>query len=178
MRGNLDPFQEYKEKDLWEALELVQLGDFVRASTEDAEKKEEEKTSDDDDDDDEKKKNPLDMTIAERGENLSVGQRQLLCLARALLRRSKILVMDEATASVDGTTDRLIQDAITTFVSKTKSTVLTIAHRIDTIINNDLIIVMDKGRVSEMGTPRTLLKDPTSEFTKLYEESRRNGKDE
>ena len=93
------------------------------------------------------------MTIAERGENLSVGQRQLLCLARALLRRSKILVMDEATASVDGTTDRLIQDAITTFVSKTKSTVLTIAHRIDTIINNDLIIVMDKGRVSEMGTP-------------------------
>ena len=175
MRGNLDPFQEYKEKDLWEALELVQLGDFVRASTEDEEKKEEEKTSDEEE---KKKKNPLDMTIAERGENLSVGQRQLLCLARALLRRSKILVMDEATASVDGTTDRLIQDAITTFVSKTKSTVLTIAHRIDTIINNDLIIVMDNGRVSEMGTPRTLLKDSKSEFTKLYEESRRNGKDE
>lgn len=151
----------------------VQLGDFVRASTKNVDKDEKRRR----DDDKKENKNPLDMIIAERGENLSVGQRQLLCLARALLRRSKVLVMDEATASVDGTTDRLIQGAITKFVSKTKSTVLTIAHRIDTIINNDLILVMDKGRVTEMGTPRTLLNDPKSEFTKLYEESREGVED-
>jgi len=154
---------------------LVQLADFVRASTEKSEEEEEKKKEKEKKEDEKKNKNPLEMTIAEKGENLSVGQRQLLCLARALLRRSKVLVMDEATASVDGTTDRLIQDAINTFVSKTKSTVLTIAHRIDTIINNDLILVMDQGRVKEMGQPRTLLKDPTSEFTKLYEESRKGG---
>eukprot|EP00939_MAST-03C_sp_MAST-3C-sp1_P002690 g2690.t1 len=173
IRSNIDPFSEYSDDELWEALALVQLDDFVRKGGQHAKSEGgASKVVHDENESPRATENPLDMIVSERGDNYSVGQRQLLCLARALVRRSKILLMDEATASVDTATDALIQKALRLFVEKTKSTVLTIAHRIDTIVRSDIIIVMEKGRVRETGSPTELLADPTSEFSKLCAEAR------
>ena len=103
------------------------------------------------------KKAGLNVIIAESGANLSVGQRQLLCLARVLLKPSKILVLDEATAAVDFQTDKFIQETIrTSFKDKT---IITIAHRIDTVMNSDRILVLDKGKIEEFDSPAVLLKN-------------------
>jgi len=122
---NLDPFGSYSDDDLWKALELAHLKDFVKAS--------------------EKK---LDFECTEGGENLSVGQRQLICLARSLLRKTKVLILDEATASIDHNTDELIQNTIRSQFAD--CSVLTIAHRLNTIMDSMQIIVLDKGRVVEL----------------------------
>jgi ABC-type multidrug transport system fused ATPase/permease subunit len=90
--------------------------------------------------------------------NLSLGEKQLLCLARAILKKSKILVMDEATSSVDVATDALIQDVVSNPIGAfSKATVITIAHRLFTIIEYDMIIVLDAGRIVELGKPSDLL---------------------
>lgn len=95
-----------------------------------------------------------------------MGQRQLVCLARALLRKNtKILVLDEATAAIDVETDRLIQESIREYFGH--CTILTIAHRLNTILDYDKILVMDKGEVKELDTPRNLLSDPNSLFYSL-----------
>uniref|UniRef100_A0A914CJU3 Uncharacterized protein n=1 Tax=Acrobeloides nanus TaxID=290746 RepID=A0A914CJU3_9BILA len=108
----------------------------------------------------------LDYKINESGSNLSVGQRQLVCLARALLRKNtRILVLDEATAAVDVETDRLIQDSIRQYFGH--CTILTIAHRLNTILDYDKILVMDAGEVREFETPRNLLSNPHSLFSSL-----------
>lgn len=99
----------------------------------------------------------------------SVGQRQLVCLARALLRKSKILVLDEATAAVDMETDELIQQTIRTAFKE--STVLTIAHRLNTVLDYDRIMVLDAGRVSELGKPADLLKDTKGAFYSMAKEA-------
>nr|CUU98489.1 hypothetical transcript [Hymenolepis microstoma] len=109
------------------------------------------------------------MPISEGGGNLSQGQRQLICLARALLRRSKILVLDEATAAVDPHTDRLIQQAVRTEFAD--STVLTIAHRLNTILDYDRIMVLDAGRLVEIGSPSELASRPDSIFHGMLKES-------
>ncbi|XP_044733468.1 multidrug resistance-associated protein 1-like [Chrysoperla carnea] len=142
LRLNLDPFHMYSDDEIWRALELSYLRTFVESLT-----------------------NTLDFEVTEEGENFSVGQKQLICLARTLLKRSKILILDEATAAVDLDTDDLIQETIRTEFAD--STVLTIAHRLNTIIESDRVLVLDKGSVVEFDSPKILLKKHRSVFYNL-----------
>ena len=111
----------------------------------------------------------MDKMIEPGGANLSVGQKQLVCIARALLRKSKIVVMDEATANIDMNTEQIIQKALKLVLEQ--STVITVAHRIKTIINYDKILVLDNGKVKEFDSPSNLLKDENSLFHELYSKS-------
>ena len=133
MRYNLDPFDEFPDEALWSALRDVHLHAVVSEMPE-----------------------GLHSKITEGGSNFSVGQRQLVCLARAVLRGNKILVMDEATANVDPITDALIQNTIREKFQN--CTVLTIAHRLITVTDADKVLVMDAGRVVEYDSPQALLK--------------------
>lgn len=107
--------------------------------------------------------------VTEGGENLSVGQRQLICLSRALLRKTKILILDEATAAVDLETDDLIQRTIRTEFKN--CTVLTIAHRLNTIMDSDRVVVLDQGRIVEFDSPSSLLKQQQSIFYSMCKDA-------
>ncbi|XP_030637683.1 ATP-binding cassette sub-family C member 4 [Chanos chanos] len=146
MRKNLDPFNQHLDEDLWNALEEVQLKLVV-----------------------EELPGKLETVLAESGSNFSVGQRQLVCLARAILRKNRILIIDEATANVDPRTDELIQKTIR---EKFKEcTVLTIAHRLNTIIDSDRILVLDAGRIQEYDQPHTLLQNQEGIFYKMVQQT-------
>ncbi|NWV28367.1 MRP1 protein, partial [Origma solitaria] len=132
LQSNLDPLGKHSDLELWEVLELCDLKDFVQSLPK-----------------------KLLHEISEGGENLSVGQRQLVCLARALLRKTKILVLDEATASVDMETDNFVQSTIKTEFHS--CTVLTIAHRLHTVMDSGRVLVLDAGRILEYDTPQNLL---------------------
>ena len=111
----------------------------------------------------------LDTDVGEGGGSLSVGQRQLLCFARAVLRGSKILVMDECTANVDVETDALLQSMVRRIFAD--CTIFTIAHRLATVIDYDKIAVLDSGRLVEYGAPATLLRDPSGRLSALVEQT-------
>ncbi|KAI8894377.1 P-loop containing nucleoside triphosphate hydrolase protein, partial [Globomyces pollinis-pini] len=147
LRSNLDPFNKHSDKELWDALKLTHVLESMQ--DEDC--------------------LTLESMVSENGNNFSQGQRQLLCLARALLRKSKLIFMDEATASVDPDTDAKIQQTIRS--EMIHGTVLTVAHRLKTIIDYDQVIVMDGGIVAEMGSPLELLSQEGSIFHKMCEES-------
>ncbi|KAG5417561.1 BPT1 [Candida metapsilosis] len=166
VRENLDPFGEYTDEKLWKALELAHLKEHVEKMESGPTEAEKEASNNPDE---LPKKYGLDADIEEGGSNLSAGQKQLLCLARALLNEtSKILVLDEATAAVDFQTDKIIQETIREqFKDKT---IITIAHRIDTIMDSDKILVLDQGKVAEFDTPENLLKNQNSIFYSLSKE--------
>ncbi|XP_025074063.1 multidrug resistance-associated protein 1 isoform X4 [Pogonomyrmex barbatus] len=146
LRMNLDPFDCHSDEEVWRALEHAHLKSFVKNLP-----------------------NALLHEVTEGGENLSVGQRQLICLARALLRKTKVLILDEATAAVDLETDDLIQ---TTIRQEFKDcTVLTIAHRLNTILDSDRVIVLDKGLIVEYDSPEVLLRNSSSSFYSMAKDA-------
>lgn len=145
IRDNLDPFQRFSTERINEALDDVHMSDAVQALHD-----------------------GLDTIVAEGGTNFSVGQRQLLCLARAILRRNRILVLDEPTANVDSRTDTLLQEAVAK--SFHDATILAVAHRLDTIIEYSRILVLGGGRVLEYGSPRELV-SRRGEFYSMIQET-------
>lgn len=146
LRFNLDPCNQHSDSEIWSALGQSHLKEHLKNVD-----------------------NGLNHNITEGGENFSVGQRQLICLARAILRKTKVLILDEATAAVDMETDKLVQETIHS--EFTDCTVLTIAHRINTIMNYDKIAVFDMGRLVEMDSPENLLSRNSSIFKSLVKDA-------
>lgn len=144
VRYNLDPFGSYDDGEIWRSLEQVQLKWSIELLDE-----------------------GLEAVVTEGGSNFSVGQRQLFCLARALLRRNKILILDEATANVDLETDAIIQQVIREQFSQ--CTILTIAHRLETVMDSDRIMVLRFGEIAEFNEPHVLLSKPNSYLLRLVE---------
>ncbi|KAG2523192.1 hypothetical protein JM18_005274 [Phytophthora kernoviae] len=145
LRAYMDPFDEFTDSDIWSVLEKVGMKEQVAAL-----------------------ENQLAYELSENGENFSVGERQMLCMARALLTRSRIVVMDEATASIDHTTEKKLQEVINHEFRY--ATVLTIAHRLGTVLNSDRIMVLSDGRVVEFDTPQNLAKNENGIFYELAKE--------
>ncbi|KAI5713480.1 hypothetical protein M8J76_000230 [Diaphorina citri] len=148
MRKNLDPFDEYPDAVLWNALEEVELKPMVQEMA-----------------------GGLNTKMSEGGTNFSVGQRQLVCLARAIIRNNRVLVMDEATANVDPQTDTFIQKTIRDKFAL--CTVLTIAHRLNTVMDSDKVLVMDAGNLVEFDHPHVLLQNEKGIFHGMVEKAGR-----
>jgi ABC-type multidrug transport system fused ATPase/permease subunit len=140
-----DPFNEQTDEAIWAVLAKAKMN--ARVEQEDL---------------------GLECTVADRGNNFSAGERQLLCLARALLKNCKILLLDEATASIDPHHDSIVQETIRSEFRD--RTVLTIAHRLGTIIDSDKVLVLDHGVVKEFGSPWELLQTPGSAFAAMLAE--------
>ncbi|KAJ3405558.1 Multidrug resistance-associated protein 5, partial [Chytridiales sp. JEL 0842] len=147
LRSNVDVEGNVKsDAEIWDALEHVGMKEYVQSLPE-----------------------KLDAPVSAQGDNFSVGQRQLICLCRAVLRKPKILVMDEATASIDSATDEKLQEVIKTLFAET--TVISIAHRLNTVADFDKVVVLGDGKVVEKGSPYELLQDAGSQFAMLTEAS-------
>ncbi len=142
LRENVDPSESFSDEEIKQILLKVGLDDFIEKS--------------------------LDYQILEEGSNISVGEKQLICIARALIKKTKIILMDEATANVDYKTETLLQNCISTILKE--STVITIAHRIKTVINYDKILVLDDGMIVDFDTPSNLIAKKGL-FYQLYKES-------
>ena len=146
LRLNLDPFDVHSDEEIWYSLELAHLKPFVSQL-----------------------KSGLSHEISEGGDNLSVGQKQLVCLARALLRNSRIIVLDEATAAVDIETDELIQKTIREQFAS--CTIITIAHRLNTVIDYDKILVLNQGQLAEYDSPNNLIQNTNSIFHSMAKDA-------
>ena len=146
LRYNFDPKGEHSDKEIYKVLRKIGFDDFVK-----------------------KQKLKLSHTISENGSNLSIGEKQLICITRAILRKSKIVILDEATASIDFKHEEIVQKAIDQLLKN--STLISIAHRIKTVLNSDKILVLVNGEVKEFDNPDVLLKDKNSYFSELYTKS-------
>lgn len=141
---NLDPFGTKDDSVLWEALRRANLESVVRLLP-----------------------GGLDFLVSEGGQNFSQGQRQLVCLARALIRKSRVVLLDEATSSVDFKTDAIIQSTLREEFGNGKATILCVAHRLSTIMDTDRVLVIDNGSVAEFDSPSNLMRRPSSVFSRL-----------
>jgi ABC-type multidrug transport system fused ATPase/permease subunit len=148
IRFQLDPFEQYSDQLIWEVLDQVNMKEMVKSLP-----------------------NGLKEKVSEGGDNLSQGQRQLLCIARALLRDAKVLVVDEGTSAVDPYTDDLIQQVLRKQAKEKGITVLAIAHRLQTIVDFDRILVLGQGVTIEFDTPSNLLMNSNSMFYSMMQES-------
>jgi ABC-type multidrug transport system fused ATPase/permease subunit len=146
LRYNFDPKGEHTDKEIYKVLKKIGFDDFV-------------------------KKQPLHLShvISENGSNLSIGEKQLICITRAILRKSKVVILDEATASIDFKHEEIVQKAIDQLLKN--STLISIAHRIKTVLNSDRILVLENGEVKEFDKPDVLLKDKKGYFHELYTKS-------
>lgn len=142
--------EEYSDEKLWEALEMTSLKETIE------------------------QRKGLQSEITENGENLSVGERQLISIARAIIKPTKIVLVDEATANIDVKTESVIYKAMNEAFKD--STVITVAHRLNTVINSDRILVLEGGLLKEYDNPQVLLKNPNSFFASLYNESQKESK--
>lgn len=145
LRQNLDPLHQYTDSELYRVLKQARLCGIVDDHAA-----------------------GLLQPVSEGGSNLSAGQRQLICIARAMVRQSHILVLDEATSSIDLETDQLVQQIVRTGFT---GTTITIAHRLNTIMDSDRVLVLEQGRVAEFDAPATLLKNPQSQFYSMAREA-------
>ena len=148
LRFQLDPFNTYSDAEVWAALEQVNMHEAVRGFAQ-----------------------GLSEPVRENGENLSQGQRQLICIARALLRRTQVLIVDEGTSAVDPYTDDLIQKVLREQATRHGTTVLAIAHRLQTILDFDRILVMGAGSILEYDTPAALTANKDSVFAGMLGET-------
>ena len=146
LRYNFDPRGEHSDKEIYKVLKKIGFDEFVK-----------------------KKKFKLSHTISENGSNLSIGEKQLICITRAILRKSKIVILDEATSNIDFKHEEIVQKAIDQLLKN--STLISIAHRIKTVLNSDKILVLENGEVKEFDKPDVLLKDKNSLFSELYTKS-------
>ncbi|XP_055357966.1 LOW QUALITY PROTEIN: ATP-binding cassette sub-family C member 10-like [Paramacrobiotus metropolitanus] len=149
IRENIDPLHQHTDEEVWAAIDLCDLRDPVG-----------------------KLGGHLDVMLGENGRKLSLGQKQLVCLARAIMTKAKVLCLDEATASIDYETDQKMQRTIREAFAH--STVITIAHRLHTVMDYDRIIVMSDGKIVETDSPSNLLRSPSSHFAMLYQQSQRS----
>ena len=146
LRHNFDPKGEHTDKEIYKVLKKIGFDDFV-------------------------KKQPLHLShvISENGSNLSIGEKQLICITRAILRKSKVVILDEATASIDFRQEEIVQKAIEQILKN--STLISIAHRIKTVLNSDKILVLENGEVKEYDKPDILINNKKSYFYELYTKS-------
>lgn len=148
IRSNIDPLQQYTDEEIWKTINKIQLKNIIPS---------------------------LDLVITDNTSNFSTGQRQLICLARAIIRKNRIVVLDEATSNMDPETEFLIQKAIVENFSQ--CTVFIIAHRLQSILDCHKVIVMEKGEIMEYEDPLILMEDENSMFSKMLKNAGLN-KDE
>ena len=146
LRYNIDPVNAYTDKEIIHVMKKIGFDYIINLN-----------------------KDGLDQNISENGSNLSIGEKQLICITRAILRKSKIIVLDEATASIDYKTEEIIQKALNEIL--TNSTMISIAHRIKTVMNSDKILVLENGEIIEFDTPKNLLNNKNSYFYDFYSKS-------
>ena len=171
LRYNLDPFEESSNERITQLIKKAGLEYLLEGVSKKELKEISKKQSQT-----ESEGKGLEFKVQEEGKNLSVGERQLICIIRAILRCNKIVILDEATANIDVITERAIQRLIDEEFKG--ATVLCIAHRLNTIIRSDMVLVMDKGKVAEYDSPNSLMADPSSIFSQMLKEKKRTNTDD